>query len=416
MAMKRKLKVLVSAYACEPGKGSEPGVGWNWVKQIAKYHDVWVLTRANNRRAIEANPEKHPLPNIQFCYVDLPKWLRFWKRGQRGIYLYYYLWQLKAYIQGIRLHHIVGFDLVHHITFGNCWMPVPISLLPIPFVWGPIGGAQKPPSSLTRHFRLRNRVYELCRNIGQLLFRLDPFYWLTVKKSKVILACNKDTVKFFPQKYSNKIMLMPQMGVLLAEVPEECATEEENDFTILSVGRLIHWKGFSLAINAFAIFQPKCPNSKLIIVGEGKERKHLQRLVEKNGLQGKVFFAGQQPLHQVMKYMAKCKIFLFPSLHDGNPKVVLEAFASGKPVICLDLGGPGEMVTDQCGIKVKATTPDQVIYDLAGALERVACDATLRRKLGKNARRRAEKIYDWDRKGEQIERLYELVIGKKHRR
>ena len=68
----KKLKVLVSAYACEPDKGSEPGVGWNWAKQIAHFHEVWVVTRTNNRPAIEERIEKNPDPNLHFIYVDLP--------------------------------------------------------------------------------------------------------------------------------------------------------------------------------------------------------------------------------------------------------------------------------------------------------------------------------------------------------
>jgi len=204
---------------------------------------------------------------------------------------------------------------------------------------------------------------------------------------------------------------MAQMGVSLAEVPKGRTNEKSDGFMVLSVGRLIHWKGFNLAVQAFALFQSRHPDSKLIIVGEGPERKHLQRLIEENGLQEKVCLAGQKPHHQAMQYMAMCKVFLFPSLHDGNPKVVLEAFAAGKPVVCVDLGGPGEMVTDGCGIKVKAAKPDKVVNDLAEALERLACDAALLKRLGQNARQRAEEIYDWDRKSEKIQKIYELVMN-----
>ena len=88
------MKVLLSAYACEPDKGSEPAVGWNWVRQVSRFHEVWVITRANNRKPIEKALAKNPLPNAHFIYFDLPHWARFWKRGQRGAHLYYYLWQL----------------------------------------------------------------------------------------------------------------------------------------------------------------------------------------------------------------------------------------------------------------------------------------------------------------------------------
>jgi hypothetical protein len=91
------MKVLLSAYACEPGKGSEPGVGWNWVRQIAPFAEVWVITRSNNREAIEKALAEEPLPNVHWVYFDLPRWARFWKKGQRGVHLYYYLWQVGIY-------------------------------------------------------------------------------------------------------------------------------------------------------------------------------------------------------------------------------------------------------------------------------------------------------------------------------
>ena len=134
--MNRPLKILISAYACEPGKGSEPGVGWNNVEQAARFYHVWVMTRSNNRALIEEALAAQPMPNVHWIYLDLPHWASFWKKGQRGIHLYYSLWQILAYRKARRLHHDVGFDLAHHVTFVNYWLPIFLPLLPIPFVWG----------------------------------------------------------------------------------------------------------------------------------------------------------------------------------------------------------------------------------------------------------------------------------------
>ncbi len=74
-------KIFVSAYACEPGKGSEPGIGWNVVNQLSRYFEVHVLTRANNREVIEAfYRENSPAFAPVFHYYDLPRWLSFWKK------------------------------------------------------------------------------------------------------------------------------------------------------------------------------------------------------------------------------------------------------------------------------------------------------------------------------------------------
>ena len=91
---KMKKKIFVSAYACEPNLGSEIGVGWRWVLEMSKYFDLWVLTRSSNKKSIEPWIEEHPqFKNIQFLYYDLPDWAKWWKKGQRGVRIYYNLWQ-----------------------------------------------------------------------------------------------------------------------------------------------------------------------------------------------------------------------------------------------------------------------------------------------------------------------------------
>jgi len=75
----------MSAYACEPGKGSEPGVGWNWAREMSRWHDVWMLTRANNRPTIEGALQQGESAGLHCLYFDLPRWARFWKKGARGI-------------------------------------------------------------------------------------------------------------------------------------------------------------------------------------------------------------------------------------------------------------------------------------------------------------------------------------------
>ncbi|MCX6924421.1 MAG: glycosyltransferase family 1 protein, partial [Verrucomicrobia bacterium] len=138
----------MSAYACEPGKGSEPGVGWNWALQMSRWHEVWVLTRANNR----PNIEKAILPgeqhHLHWVYYDLPRWTRFWKKGSRGIQTYYYLWQMAAWRLGARLHREIGFDLLHHVTFGKYWVPNYLAFLPIRSMLGPLGGGESTPAAL----------------------------------------------------------------------------------------------------------------------------------------------------------------------------------------------------------------------------------------------------------------------------
>src|SRR5712692_9010733 len=142
-----KLRVLACAYACygESGaklSGGEAVLGWSLVRQLGRFHEVWVLTHSENRPSIEAALRQEPLPSVRFHYLDLPDWLRPLQRLPGGIQLYAYLWQLRAYLAARALHRRHGFDVFHHITYANDWMASFIgALLPIPFIRGPGGGA-----------------------------------------------------------------------------------------------------------------------------------------------------------------------------------------------------------------------------------------------------------------------------------
>jgi len=103
-------------------------------------------------------------------------------------------------------------------------------------------------------------------------------------------------------------------------------------------------------------------------------------------------------------------VLVHPSLHDSGGWVCVEAMAAGKPVICLDLGGPAAQVTEETGIKIPAHTPEQVIAGLGGAMRRLAEDPGLRRSMGLAARKRAEEQFSWRRRGEQLQEFYERVV------
>ena len=128
------MKVLFSAYACEPHRGSEPGVGWNIAKAMSQSHEVWVFTSATHRDAIEKELSLQPIDNLNFVYFDPLGWVYDWsqesKRPHWDVHLHYYLWQLWAYFVGRSLHRTVDFDVAHHVTYVKYSSP---SFLAFPF-------------------------------------------------------------------------------------------------------------------------------------------------------------------------------------------------------------------------------------------------------------------------------------------
>jgi len=407
------IKVLLSAYACEPGRGSEPSVGWNWVRQIGRFAEVWVITRASNRAAIEKALAEESVPNVHWVYFDLPAWARFWKRGQRGIHLYYYLWQIGAYRIGRRLTAKLGFDLVHHVTFVNYWLPSFLSLLPVPFVWGPVGGGESAPKNFYENFSGRGRLYEKARNLARRLGEHDPFVRMTAKESRFAFATSDETAERLKNLGAPNIKVLSQVALpakgiqWLASVPAHTG----NPYRLLSLGRLLHWKGFHLGLQAFARYVRHFPRSEYWIVGDGPERKNLERLARDFAVAEKVRFWGALPRAEALEKMTDCDVLVHPSLHDSGGWACVEAMAAGRPVICLDLGGPALQVTEETGFKIPAQTPEQAVGEIAQAMLKLAIDPGLRRRMGEAARCRVREVFSWERRGAEICELYGFLLG-----
>jgi glycosyltransferase involved in cell wall biosynthesis len=402
------LKILVSAYACESGKGSEPGTGWNRVLQTARFSEVWVITRANNRAAVEKEVAGHPLPNTHFVYFDFPRWASFWKKGHRGIQAYYYLWQLGAYFVARKLHRQVGFDVVHHVTFCKYWVPSFLVFLPVTFLWGPVGGGESMPSSFWHSLSCRGKAYELLRDCARNLAQLDPFVRLTARRAASALATTEETRKRLCALGCSSVSILSNAALAEEEIRQlSCIPlREGNPFRVASVGSLLHLKGFDLGLSAFAKFSRQFPASEYWLIGDGPERKRLEKIAGRLEVAKRVTFWGAVPRSKVLEMLADCDVLLHPALHDSSGWASLEAMAAGRPVICLDLGGPALQVTEETGIKVPAMHPEQAVHDLAAALYELAQDPSRRASLGQAARERVAQQFGWEKQGEHLIQIY----------
>ena len=404
----------MSAYACEPGKGSEPGVGWNFATGAAKHHQVWVLTRANNRTAIETELEKKNIPNLHFIYHDLPIWARWWKRGGRGVQLYYYLWQMSAYFPAKALQQKIGFDLAHHVTFVKYWTPSFLALLDIPYIWGPVGGGEAAPFSFWKTFGIQGFFFELLRIIAQRFGETDPLVRKTAKRATIALAATKETKQRLDKLQTRQTLLMSQVGMSsdALDVLARFTLKTDVSICFIGMGNLLAWKGVHLGLKAFAA--ANISDAQYWLIGSGPERRKLEKLTQKLNIQDRVHFLGQLPRQDALKTLAKGSILVHPSLHDSGGWVIQEAMALGKPVICLDLGGPALQVTAETGIKVSAITPQQTIQDLAKAMRKLAHDNELCRKMGQAGKLRTHQIHAWENKLETLNYLYQKSIQERN--
>lgn len=328
--------ILVFAYACEPGKGSEPGAGWAMARVAAQIGPTWVITRENNRQTIQAAlttlPEKD---RLHFVYVDLPqRWIR-WKRGKRGVHLYYFLWQFAALRRARSLLRRQRFDVAWHVTIANIWLGSTASMTGLPFVYGPVGGGVGTAWRLLPSIGVAGSLFEVSRSVVRTASRwLNPLCRLAMARARIILAQNQETIQWLPPPLRGKAVVEPNAVV----DPRPAVRTDRNDRppAALFAGELIPLKGVSLAIRAIAL----TPEWRLLICGRGADERRLRAMADRLGVRERVRFLGQVPRDEVLRLMAQeADVLLFPSLHDEGPMVVAEALTVGLPVVCLDRGG-----------------------------------------------------------------------------
>jgi glycosyltransferase involved in cell wall biosynthesis len=404
----RRLKVLLSAFACAPSKGSELGVGWNTARELARHHEVWVLTQGIHRPSIEAELLYNPVPHLHFAYYDLPRWVGWWRRGQRGIQPYYYLWQLGARRVARRLHHEINFDSAQHTTFVVYWKPSLLAMLPIPFIWGPVGGGESAPEAFRPDFGLRGRAYETVRDLARWVGEHDPLVRRTARHSDLALATTQETAARLRELGVKDVRLFSQVG--LAEVEMERLVSGEtrrgkHPTRFASVGRVLHWKGFHLGLRAFA--HAGLTDAEYWVIGDGPERERLQALAKELGIADQVVFWGRLSRDEVLERLSQCHVLVHPSLHESGGWVCLEAMALGCPVICLDLGGPAVQVSDDAGFKIPAIEPGQTVSNLGIAIRTLSENHNLVFRMGEAARRTAIEHFSWREKGARVAELHE---------
>jgi glycosyltransferase involved in cell wall biosynthesis len=409
------MKILLSAYACEPNRGSEPGIGWNMAQAVAKQHEVWVLTSNTHRAAIEVEMALRPIGNLHFVYLDPFSWVYDWSQeGQKTLwnaYFHYYFWQIAAYSVSRKLHQKIDFDLAHHVTYLKYQNPSFLALLPIPFIWGPIGGAESAPWAFWRDFTAKQKLFETLRTGSQISGRWDPLVRLTIRRSALIWAATEDTAQCLLGMGADQVEVVNPLGMHQSELQElrQYPPAPVAPIRFISIGRLLHWKAFHLGLKAFA--KAQLPNAEFWIVGIGPDQARLQALAADLNIAHQVKFWGKLSRQDTLEKLAESHVLVHPSLHDSGGWVCLEAMAIGRPVLCLDLGGPAVQVGADSGIKVPAHTPDQAVNDLAQAITQLATDTELRERLGRGGQQRIHDQFTWESRAQALTTIYQTLCN-----
>jgi glycosyltransferase involved in cell wall biosynthesis len=404
------VRILLSAFSCEHGRGSEPGKSWNWAYELAcAGHDVWVLTIPDGKPANEAFLASRPTRGLNFVYLDRPYMPAFTEPFR--LLLQHIRWQWHALRIARDLDKQIDFDVVHHISFGSIQLGSQLWRLGKPFVFGPVGGGQVAPRGFRRYFR-GGWAAELLRSVfvryltGALLAARS-----TVSNAGLVLVVNQETREWAERLGGRYIAYMVDGGIprsLLANPSARCQADVDC-LKILWVGRLLPRKGLLLALEALARIDSSC-KFHCTILGDGIQGRYVREWIETLGLADRVDWRGQVPWHEAIQAYRNNDVFLFTSLRESEGVQLLEAMAGGAAIVTLDHQGPRLAVPDNAGVKVPVTTPQETVVRLAHALERLAREPNTVRGMSIAGMKWAAEN-TWDIKVAQAIAYYPTVMG-----
>ncbi len=409
------MRILMSAFSCGPGQGSEPGIGWNWALEAARQgHDVVVVTQSECETAIRREAESGGLPPNLRIDIFTPDWIA-WLRdktcttrfGPLAWQIVHLLWQLVLPAHLRRTYDLTQFDIVHHITLGGVRHPTVLGGLGPPLVLGPLGGGEKAPFALRRHFRWSCWLKDLARDFHTAVLKLDPITTNACAKAVLVFVKTPQTRQVLKKACWHKVRVRLELGTPGALSVPRAERRRDRPLRILYAGQLVYWKGMGLGLRAVALARSRGHDVCLTMIGRGSEERHWRNLSEQLGIADIVLWRGWVHHDEIDQIYREHDLFLFPSLHDSSGNVVLEALSHALPVICLDLGGPAEMINEACGrvIPVAGRTEDECVMDLASAIGELESSPGISRALSRGAAGRAEQ-FKWR---DVVARFYQEV-------
>ena len=401
------MKLLISSYACAPNRGSEHAVGWTWVTQAHRLgHQVWALVAPNHEDSILRTCDDHPgLAGITWLFPKVPGWPLKQAIEPEWERTYNVLWQVSATKAALKLHAEVGFDAVHHLTWGGVRAPTFLGLVGAPLIVGPLGGGETSPQSLRDAFHLKARIAETVRDLSNNTIALNPLVRHGLTSAAAIFTKTPDTAQILTPSMQRKSINFLELGLESARPSRP--QRPPGPPRLLFAGRLLYWKGAHIAIQALAELTRVSPDAQLTIVGKGTEEGRLRAAAIAHGVAGNIRFVPWLPQEKLFEQYQTHDLFVYPSLHDSSGNAVLEALSFGLPVVCLDLGGPAQIVTPDAGAIVSTADRDttQLAAAIAVQIERLLRSPELLKELSHGAVGRAAQFALAGR----VTQFYEMV-------
>ena len=404
------LSILINAYACSPNMGSEPGMAWNWCVNLAKHCELHIITEGEFREQIEAALKTLPQgKNMYFYYNPVSDEIRkmCWNQGDWRFYKYYKEWQGNTYEMARDICRHTHIDILHQLNMigfrepGYLW-----KISDVPFVWGPVDAKEKFPVAYLAGAGLKIQLFMKLKNfLTGIQLRYSQRVHQAVERASVVVSASSNSQQAFKKFFHIDSPLLNETGCYVQEHPIIDKTQKDT-LDVLWVGKMDFRKQLGLAIQSIA--KTANPRIKLHIVGGGDSVPY-QTLAKELNIDKQCKWHGTITHNEVLRIMQKSDVFLFTSVAEGTPHVVLEAIGNNLPVLCFNTCGQGDSVNEKVGHKIELTNPQQSIKDFAEALNRFENNRNLLKTYSINCKARQLEL-SWDNKAKQMVELYTKII------
>lgn len=406
------LKILINAYACSPGMGSEPGMAWNWVSNLAKFCELYIITEGEFRDKIEeVVPTLEQGKNMHFYYNPVSEEIRkmCWNQGDWRFYKYYKEWQWKTYFLAKDICSKEKIDVLHQLNMIGFREPGYLWKLSkengVPFVWGPVDAKDKFPVAYLDGASIKTKLFMRLKNfLTGIQLRYSERVLKAARQASVVFSASSNSQHSFKKYIRIDSPLLNETGCYVQEHPVTDKSKKET-FDVLWVGKMDFRKQLALALQTMA----SIGNNKfrLHIVGGG-DSAFYQQMAEGLGVADRCVWHGVVSHDEVQKLMQASDVFFFTSVAEGTPHVVLEAIGNNLPVVCFDTCGQGDAVNDKVGRKVALSNPAQSAADFAQQLNDLEHDRNLLKQLSENCKQRQTEL-SWEEKARTMVEWYEKV-------
>jgi glycosyltransferase involved in cell wall biosynthesis len=412
------MRVLISAIACHPHWGSESYFGWSAVNALAAKHDLTVLTHVASIEDIERAAGKNPnLRKVRFVGIGRAvAWHPNRMLARLQSWRQYSAWCHAAHEVAAKLVASEEYDLGHHVTYSTWRQVSPLANLGIPWMLGPVGGGESFPVAFSRSLSLQSRLFEMLREASSRLATRSAKLQSSIQSADFVLASTPETMELVRSMGASpeRIALAPAIflqGDRIKLFKSDRPKDHSPHLRIFAGGNLEGRKGVTLALRALAALAKRGVPFTFSFAGYGPELSHLEKQATRLSLDpSRITFRDSLPFDEYLQTLQNSDVYLLPSLRESGGLTLGEAMLAGCVPVVVKAGGPGLLVTPDCGYSFEPDSPEHVVERMTDALQKLSSNAEHRIRLSNSAVTRAETVLSQDRYLASVENAYRACV------